>query len=149
MNNFIEYISFEVIIHTTEDENKVKKALYFLFNNINVDIKDEIIEGYYGNIMKIIKCKILKKKNCYDFLYFLKKNLILEEKKKLISKIRSRIDPNLNLYIRVNKQKSFMREIELSEEDYEDSIIIKIKLRTYPKSYLKACEIMEEFFEQF
>ena len=148
MNNFIEYISFEVIIHTTEDENKVKKALYFLLNNMNIDIKDEIIEGYYGNIMKIIKCKILKKKNCYDFLYFLKKNLILEEKKKLISKIRSRIDQNLNLYIRVNKQKSFMREIELSEEDYEDSIIIKIKLRTYPKSYLKACEIMEEFFEQ-
>ena len=148
MNNFIEYISFEVIIHTTEDENKVKKALYFLLNNMNIDIKDEIIEGYYGNIMKIIKCKILKKKNCYDFLYFLKKNLILEEKKKLISKIRSRIDQNLNLYIRVNKQKSFMREIELSEEDYEDSIIIKIKLRTYPKSYLKACEIMEEFLEQ-
>lgn len=108
MNNFIDYISFEVIMYTTEDEIKVKKTLYFLQNNINLKLEEDIVEGYYGNIMKIIRCKILNKKNCYEFLTFFKKNLIEKDKKKIISEMKKRMDTHLNLYIKISKQKAFI-----------------------------------------
>lgn len=140
ISKMIDNILIRVIIHATEDEKIINEIFNFLFSCLNKKEKYIISSidtvGYYGNPIKVNQYKLSNRKDCNIFINFLSKNITKKDKKILISDIKNRLDENLNFYIRFNKQELVNKILKL--ENINDSILIKLKIITYPKSYKKA-----------
>lgn len=149
----IHYISLRVIAHSTEDLSRVRATLdLFLRNALGmpedsvtdefVDVTD--IEGHYGNSSVMLSSQVTRRSESVRLARFIRENMSPEDVDILRSEMPERLDDDQLFHMRFDKQSALLGNIVLSSSS--DSIIVKVKIATYPKDRVKAGHIVEELF---
>ena len=137
----IHNISYRTFVYGTENEEKMKKAVKTLFPNSSP--QQEYIEGYYQNPVLILHDKIEKKREIKDFIVKME-NLPSSCRNKILDDLDRKMDDKGNLFLRFNKQKAYLDELEVVE--HGDSIHVKIKIAAYPARKEQAMKIARKLW---
>jgi len=130
MVNQIE-ITFEVIIHATEDKRKILDSIDDLFEIREQEFIEEKLSGHFGNPILLLKVRI-NKKRAEDFL----KKLISKISKPQMNEFLQEIDMHFedsSLFLRVGKQDIIRKSVSFQQND---AIKIKISIPVYRKDEL-------------
>lgn len=123
----ISQIEIKVVIHSTEDESKIKKVIKSLLpvkpNDSDFNIK--LTKGYYGNPLKLLTLSILNKDEADMIFHYLLSHLPDESKMFIVDTLYERLDVKGNLYLRFDKHSS-----ELKIRD-DDPVRIRIRFRKF------------------
>jgi hypothetical protein len=136
MKSKIEWIKVSAVVHSTEDREKVGEAIATLFP-FDFEIAVSKAKGHYGNPMEFLEVELTKKREVREFWNSLME-LLGEQREFLLNTVEDRIDDQNVLHIRVDKQKAYLGEVELSERG--DSIVVRVKIVTYPARKDKIVE---------
>ncbi len=123
----IHNISYRAFVYGTENEEKVKNAIKTLFPNSL--IQSEVTEGHYKTPVLILHDKIDKKRDIKNFIKILN-NIGSYDKKRILKDLDKKMDDKGNFFLRFDKQKAYLGELEVVE--HGDSIHVKIKMAAYP-----------------
>ncbi len=127
MNVVPSQLVARAISHSTEDPEKVLKALKNVVGE--VEIKRTTAKGYFGNEILVFSAVIRRRKEILKVL-----DRIMEEdenRKYVLSFLSEKIDDNLRLHIRVDKQEAYFGRIRVIEG--EDVISLVFSFRVYPR----------------
>ncbi len=130
MVNQIE-ITFEVIIHATEDKRKILDSIDELFEIKEQEFIEEKLSGHFGNPILLLKVRI-NKKRAEDFI----KKLISKISKLQMNEFLQEIDMHFedsSLFLRVGKQDIIRKSVSFQQND---AIKIKISIPVYKKDEL-------------
>ncbi|MFP4142640.1 MAG: RNA-binding domain-containing protein [Thermoplasmata archaeon] len=132
------YIEFQTHCHATESLDKVKRVVENLAGQ-EMEFEMEDAEGYYGNPIKIITCKIDRNREMDEFFESLPRKLIEE----LHQQIEKRIDDRCNFFFRIDKGKAYEDEPVLTEGG--NSIRIRARVESYPSKKETAVKKMQDY----
>ena len=136
MVNQLEIV-FEVIIHTTEDKEKILDSIEELFEITKQEFVEEKLAGHFGNPILLLKARLSKKRA----EYFVKK-LISRISKLQLNEFLQEIDTHFedsSLFLRVGKQEMIRKLVSLQQND---AVKIKISIPIYKKK-----EIIKTYLE--
>lgn len=136
MVNQLEII-FEVIIHATEDKEKILDSIEELFKITKQEFVEEKLAGHFGNPILLLKARLSKKRA----EYFVKK-LISRISKLQLNEFLQEIDTHFedsSLFLRVSKQEMIRKLVSLQQND---AVKIKISIPIYKKK-----EIIKTYLE--
>ena len=120
-----------VVLHATEDKEKVKSKIVQGFSLNSTKFEEVNTEGHWGNEISLLSLSLeqIEARQLIKKIYSLLDNT---GKDHFINSLRESVDEKNNLYIRINKQKLCNGRIELSDKD---SIKIKFRpLKTFKQS---------------
>ncbi len=136
MVNQLEIV-FEVIIHATEDKEKILDSIEELFEIAKQEFVEEKLAGHFGNPILLLKARLSKKRA----EYFVKK-LISRISKLQLNEFLQEIDTHFedsSLFLRVGKQEMIRKLVSLQQND---AVKIKISIPIYKKK-----EIIKTYLE--
>ncbi len=136
-------IAVSTIIHATESEEKLEKALRLLLPE-DVEIEREEVEGHYGDSKVILSADIENRPNLREFWDNVLEKLPDGGKKWLAREALDRIADDCRLYLRFDKQKIISDE-RLEFSDAGDVVHVRINISAYPAKREIAVEKMKEF----
>ncbi len=110
----IKSLEIRTIVHATEDEDKVLKALSILTTK---KFKKLLTRGHFGQKIEVLYCKI-KGDEAEKLLSKIVENIGAEN-------ILRRLDSSLNLWLRIDKQSAYHGRIEMT--DAADFISIHVR----------------------
>ena len=125
-------IRIDLILHATENENKVLEELESVFHIEQKNFQIEQVPGHFNNPILLISSK-LKKKSAVDFV----KIFFSKMKKEDFYEIFDNVDEYVTssgLSLRISKQKLVSKIITISKED---AIKISISTPVYVKNETK------------
>jgi hypothetical protein len=124
----VQRVEVTALVHATEDEPKVRKAvLNLLPPNIDPQAFEDVkLKGYYGDPITALKLNVKRRKPATELLEHLVKRLSSLDLQTLLDELPQRIDESKNLYIRLDKQKAYTGKAVLERHD---SIRIKARLQ--------------------
>ena len=135
------YIEFKAFCQATEDPDKVVQAMVNLAGE-DIELDREDAEGYYGNPIQIIEGKIDRNREM-DAVFDRLPDWMLES---LLDSLGRRLDERCNFYFRLDKQKAYDEEFELSEGS--NTIRVRARVESYPAKREKALEHMRIYFSE-
>ena len=116
------------------------------------NIKDEKIElkkteatGFHENRIAIFEITLTKEKHTNLFLKNLIENLDEEQKKLIISKVESRLDENLNFFLRFDKNE-YLKNNKLVLTDSGNCFHIEMSIAAFPKKREIGLGIVKSVF---
>jgi|TARA_B110000014_G_C20044853_1_gene543239 hypothetical protein len=127
MPNQIE-VKIQIIIHATDDLEKITKSLVNIFNLNPDNFKIQHLTGHFENPITML-ILIIKKNIAEEFLSILFSNMKKNDLELVSNTLEDRIT-NTGLKIRISKQKLIMGKIIL---DDKDAIKITITIPVYVK----------------
>ena len=127
MSNKIE-VKIQVIIHATEDSEKILKSFSDLFNIEQDKFKIQNLTGHFENPIIVISLTI-KKIHAEEFMAKLFSKMNKNDKDSISANLEEEIT-NSGLKIRISKQKLIRGKIAL---EHEDAIKITIIIPVYIK----------------
>jgi len=124
----VQNVEVTALVHATEDESKVRKAV---LNLLPPDIDPPAFEavklqGYYGDPITTLKLNVKHRRPATDLFEHIVRRLSSLDLQALLDELPQRIDESKNLYIRLDKQKAYTGKAVL---ETHDSIRVKAKLR--------------------
>jgi hypothetical protein len=125
-------IRIDLILHATENENKVLEELESVFHIEQKNFQIEQVPGHFNNPILLISSK-LEKKSAVDFV----KIFFSKMKKEDFHEIFDNVDEYVTssgLSLRISKQKLVSKIITISKED---AIKISISTPVYVKNETK------------
>jgi len=125
-------IRIDLILHATENENKVLEELESVFHIVQKNFQIEQVPGHFNNPILLISSK-LKKKSAVDFV----KIFFSKMKKEDFHEIFDNVDEYVTssgLSLRISKQKLVSKILTISKED---AIKISISTPVYVKNETK------------
>ncbi len=125
-------IRIDLILHATENENKVLEELESVFHIVQKNFQIEQVPGHFNNPILLISSK-LKKKSAVDFV----KIFFSKMKKEDFNEIFDNVDEYVTssgLSLRISKQKLVSKILTISKED---AIKISISTPVYVKNETK------------
>ena len=125
-------IRIDLILHATENENKVLEELESVFHIEQKHFQIEQVPGHFNNPILLISSK-LKKKSAVDFV----KIFFSKMKKEDFHEIFDNVDEYVTssgLCLRISKQKLVSKILTISKED---AIKISISTPVYVKNETK------------
>ena len=125
-------IRIDLILHATENENKVLEELESVFHIEQKNFQIEQVPGHFNNPILLISSK-LKKKSAVDFV----KIFFSKMKKEDFHEIFDNVDEYVTssgLSLRISKQKLISKILTISKED---AIKISISTPVYVKNETK------------
>ena len=125
-------IRIDLILHATENENKVLEELESVFHIEQKNFQIEQVPGHFNNPILLISSK-LKKKSAVDFV----KIFFSKMKKEDFNEIFDNVDEYVTssgLSLRISKQKLVSKILTISKED---AIKISISTPVYVKNETK------------
>ena len=125
-------IRIDLILHATENENKVLEELESVFHIVQKNFQIEQVPGHFNNPILLISSK-LKKKSAVDFV----KIFFSKMKKEDFNEIFDNVDEYVTssgLSLRISKQKLISKILTISKED---AIKISISTPVYVKNETK------------
>ena len=125
-------IRIDLILHATENENKVLEELESVFHIEQKNFQIEQVPGHFNNPILLISSK-LKKKSAVDFV----KIFFSKMKKEDFHEIFDNVDEYVTssgLSLRISKQKFISKILTISKED---AIKINISTPVYVKNETK------------
>jgi len=129
----VQSVEVTALVHATEDESKVRKAvLNLLPPDIDPPAFEAIkLQGYYGDPITALKLNVKHRRLATELLEHVVKRLSSLDLQALLDELPQRIDESKNLYIRLDKQKAYTGKAVLERHD---SIRLKAKLRLLHKA---------------
>ncbi len=140
MKKVIDGIYLRCLVHSTEDVEKVKKAMQFISGYEK--FSEETIKGYHGNVLIVLSLTLTKNQ---DILRFMKRLNELGITELIVENITSLMDNDGEIHIRFDKQEAYMERIALTSGG--DVITLKIKVLSYPKRRETAIKNFKSFIE--
>ena len=119
----IQSVEISTIAHATEDPAKVDIALQNLLLGVHQPFTRRYLEGHHGNPIVKIEAK-LTHKTAAQFAYLFIQQLTKNDRLLLLRDLQLHSDDEGNLYIRIDKQKSFLGTFQMAEDD-----LIRIKIK--------------------
>ena len=142
----IKVFSYE---KNNEDDKLILDKFLQLFP---FNLKDEKIElkntnalGLNENKITIFEVALTKEKHTNLFLNNLIKNLDEEQKKLILSQLESRLDGNLDFFLRFDKNE-YLKNKKLKLTDSGNCFHIEISVAAFPKKREIALGIVKEIF---
>jgi RNA binding exosome subunit len=143
------HISINVFCKPESDLEIITKKLLFL---IPFDTKKEKIElkktnatGFNEKKIIILEIYLEKEKHINKFLENLNKKLSKEQKELLIKQAESRLDDELNFFLRFDKE-ALVNENKLLLTDKGDCYHITIKIAAFPHKRESALKVIDKIF---
>tara|TARA_Y100000310_G_scaffold234586_1_gene237595 strand:- start:1273 stop:1767 length:495 start_codon:yes stop_codon:yes gene_type:complete len=141
-------VNVRVFCKEDEDKKLVIEKLKFLLpfdlEKEKVKIEEKKAEGFDDKKINVIKVFLTKDRHINTFI----ENLIIklgEEKKTLLEQIGSRLDDDLNFFIRLDKNMLLKDKFVLT--DAGDCYHIRINIAAFPKKKEKAVVVLKELFK--
>lgn len=122
-------ISIDIIVHATEDVEKILEPFLELFNISNEEFSRQNLSGHFENPITLLHAKI-KKKDARNFLKKLVSKIPENEFREIIEDIQSHIQDS-TLHLRFGKQELIKGKMVLQEKD---AIKFKIFTPVYKKT---------------
>ena len=119
----------EIILHATEDVNKIENALQNIFDINTEDLEKEEMTGHFGNLITILKTK-LSKNNAKKLISTLISKISNDDIDILEQKI-DEMNTNSGLEIRISKQDLIRGKITFRKKD---SVKLTITTPVYKKN---------------
>ena len=119
----------EIILHATEDVNKIENALQNIFDINTEDLEKEEMTGHFGNPITILKTK-LSKNNAKKLISTLISKISNDDIDILEQKI-DEMNTNSGLEIRISKQDLIRGKITFRKKD---SVKLTITTPVYKKN---------------
>ena len=127
----IERATISVVLHATEDYEKVKSNIIKMFNLTSNKFEESYTRGHWGNEICLLNLSIdhIEAGQLIRRIYDL---LDKNSKARLLNLLDYSVDERNNLYLRIDKQSLCKGKIALSDQD---SIKIKFKpIKTFKPS---------------
>jgi len=141
----VRQIEISVLIHATEDREKVIKAVSNLFPS-NLEFPNYVesnLDGYFGDPITSLYFLIKNREPANELFNHLISNLSSLDYVMLMNELPQRMDETKNLYLRFDKQKAYLRKISLERHD---SIRFKISLNIPHKADPE--EVLKSYLEE-
>lgn len=116
-------VTIEVILHATEDEQKIFDSFLELFGIEESEFTKEQLVGHYENPITFLRVKITKNK-ASSFIKKLVSQLPQDQLSEVIDNMENRVQDSM-LHIRLGKQELVRRNLILQEND-----AVKVKIYT-------------------
>jgi len=137
MNKIVHSLELKVFVKPEEDFDKLKIAFLNLipfplelFEKEKIKLNEEVAKIIEGRSMKILSIVLTKPRHTNKFLNFFKSKLSNDTIYTLISQLNSRIDDDLNFFIRLDKKSLVEDKFELT--DSGDCFHLKFLVASYP-----------------
>ena len=138
-------IKVSVFCKENEDEKVILDNLLALFPfEIKKQLKKTKATSHDELPIMIFEVELVRDREIKEFLDFLKGKLSDEQKELLIKQLNTRLDEELNFFIRLDKEKLFNGEYWITDEG--NCYHIKILLAAYPKKREAGEEIIRKVF---
>jgi RNA binding exosome subunit len=138
-------IQLTVFSYEEDDFDTVRNALLslcpFSLEREKLSLDISTATGFNEKKIKLIKLFLKKEKHTNSFLTALKNALPEEQKNLLLSQLDSRLDSELNFFIRLNKPKLLNSTFQLT--DSGDCFHIKMSVAAYPSKREVALKLIE------
>jgi len=131
---FVARIESRAYSRATEVLERVRSALVNLYPEEyrnRLKVKEVRTESHHGVPIIVITATLENKKGCETTLSSIFKRLSTFDKRHIMRTIELRVDDQCTLFLRIDKQISFLEEVKLS--DGPDSISVSIHIRQYPR----------------
>ena len=125
-------VKINLILHATENENKIIEKLEHIFDMERKKIQIEEIPGHFNNPILLISLK-LKKKSAEKFTRVFFSNLKKDDFQKIFENVEDYVTSS-GLSLRISKQKLVSEIVTISKED---TIKININTPVYVKNETK------------
>jgi hypothetical protein len=119
-------VDIQVIIHATEDMEKIFSAFKKVFGVDSDEFSVQNLQGHYENPISLVLCK-LKKKAAEGFVKRLVSGFPKDDIAMVLGDLENRCDDSA-LHLRISKQGLVKGEISLANED-------PVKLKIYTPIY--------------
>jgi RNA-binding protein len=130
-------VEIQVIIHATEDSQKIFDSFKQIFGVDEDDFTTQKLQGHYDNPIVLVNGKI-KKKKAASFVKNLISNITKKDINEIVEDLENRCDGS-GLYMRISKQSLVEGKIEPAADD-------PIKLRIYTPVYSQK-DILKTYSE--
>jgi RNA binding exosome subunit len=137
----LHYLAFRTLVHATESEEKVSKALKFTTDLEELSRTEA--EGYYENPIVILEGEIKKSRDIAGFFNRMDGKAIEE----IIRSLDQRVDDDCNIYFRLDKQEAYQGRMVLAE--HEDFIQVRGNIKSYPKRRDSAMASIRKYLDSF
>ena len=125
-------VKINLILHATEDENKVLEELEKNFGIEQKDFKIEQIPGHFNNPILLVSSK-LKRKSAHNFVSLFFSKMKRDEFQEIFDDVEEFVTSS-GLNLRISKQKLVSGILTISKED---TIKINISTPVYVKNQTK------------
>ncbi|MBT5171275.1 MAG: hypothetical protein HOL90_03260 [Candidatus Nitrosopelagicus sp.] len=125
-------IRIDLILHATENENKVLEELESVFHIEQKNFQIEQVPGHFNNPILLISSK-LKKKSAVDFVNIFFSKMKKEDFNEIFDNVDEYVTSS-GLSLRISKQKFISKILTISKED---AIKISISTPVYVKNETK------------
>lgn len=129
-------------------DDKVARAFHLLmpmdFDAEKIFLRKELAEGFNNRTITIYKLQIIKEAHTNIFVKKLLKVLNNDQIDLLLRQIDTRLDDELNFYIRFGKQELLREDIFII--DYGDCFHLKLAVAAFPRNKAAAKEILNKIF---
>ncbi|MBI2664813.1 hypothetical protein HYX10_05745 [Candidatus Woesearchaeota archaeon] len=140
--------SIRVFCREDEDKKtiteKLRMLLPFDLEKEKIRVEEQKAEGFQEKRISIISAALTKDRHINAFIENLLNNLG-EEKKTLLEQIDSRLDDDLNFFLRLDKEMLLKNKFVLT--DAGNCYHIKINIASFPKRKEKAVEILRRLLK--
>jgi len=140
-------IWINVFCKDNDDEStlldKLKSLVPINLEKEKITIKRSSTKGFENKIL-IYEIELKKPRHTNTFLKNLKKKLNQEQKTLILNQAESRLDHNLDFFIRLDKEKLLKDEIQIT--DSGNCFHIKISIAAFPKKRDIALDIIKKLF---
>ncbi len=142
--------NINVRVFCKEGENKeliiekLKLMLPFDLEKEKIKVKETRAEGFNGKRIDVIEVALEKERHVNAFLEALKEKLG-SEKETLLKQLDSRLDDELNFFMRLDKDMMLKDRFVLT--DTGNCYHIRINIAAFPKRREKAAGILKEIFK--
>jgi hypothetical protein len=130
-------VDIQVIVHATEDLNKILGAFKDVFGVDAEDFSTQNLHGHFENPITLLLCK-LKKKKAKNFVKTLVSAIPKEELGLIVEDLQNRLDESA-LHLRLSKQSLVLGKIRLGDSD-------PVKLKIYTPVYTQK-ELIKTYSE--
>ena len=125
-------VKINLILHATENENKVLESLENVFGVEQKDFQIEQVPGHFNNPILLISSK-LKKKNAENFIKVFFSKMKKDDFEEVFENVEDYVTSS-GLNLRISKQKLISKNLVISKED---AIKINISTPVYVKNNTK------------
>ncbi|MEM4336831.1 MAG: RNA-binding domain-containing protein [Candidatus Woesearchaeota archaeon] len=144
-------IKLSVFVNEGEEEaqilERMKSFLPLDFDIEKITIQRQKATGLKENKIIILTLNLEKEKHTNVFIETLINNLNQKQREILLREAQSRLDNELNFYIRIDKKK-LMEENKFYITDSGNCFHIKIHIAAFPKKREKALEVIRRFLNK-
>ena len=142
-------IKLSVFVKDSEDPIKVGDAILTLipFDIVKekIELKKSIVDGFEEKKIIIFELILKKSSHVSRFIANLQRNLSLSQKQLILQQASSRLDPELDFFIRLDKS-ILLEKNKLELTDSGNCFHIRIAIASYPAKREPALEIVKKLF---